>query len=198
MSTRIQTRKGAALHDFVLKTKESANQAGKKYSTLTREAAQAISEATDTPPVETRVCEPELVVKKESSSTNVVRNHKQALKLWWEKTAPVVVAAMHMSIDRRSGRASQSPLRNRTCKETMKETMNLSSRSVGSVMGGRSSPKRPSTTTFRPCRRKNSEEEKHRFGKRWVPTRRVTEEISTNEFKGRKSATTGKWHANYF
>ena len=194
-ATRIQTRKGAALHDFVLKMKESAKQAGKKYSTLTREAAQAISEATDTPPAETRVCEPELVMKKESSSTtNVVRNHKQALKLWWEKTAPVVVAAMHMPIDGRSGRASQSPLRNRT----MKGTPNLSSRSVGSVMGGRSSPKRPSTTTFRPCRQKNSEEEKHPFGKRWVPTRRVTEEISTGEFKGRKSVSTGNWHANYF
>jgi hypothetical protein len=95
-------------------------------------------------------------------------------------------------------------------KVSKSKSIHLASRSIGSVQSNiKPSPKRPYCTVAairrRPSPRlsrrmysqqtgineKNEEEEVTS----WIPTRRVAEEVSVDEHRGRKLVKTGRWHA---
>lgn len=189
-ATNIQS-KGGALMDFARKVDDRLQKAGERYSTLTPEQAEAIALATNTKIVSIR--------KSETTNNTLILPASRAKSVndvpyWWESREK---KKMFMA-QKMQNRETQK-------KDSVQQSLNFPSRSVGSVAGiKQKSPKRPYSTVS-PIKRHPSprvmtrklQQEKEEYDDgdkiRWIPTRRVVEEQESHG--GRKFFNTGKWHA---
>jgi hypothetical protein len=203
-ATEIQI-KGGALHDFARKEEDRVVKAGTRFSLLTPEAAVAIAKATNTKIANVRPVVVGVVVANggggevgggADGAVGAARATGRATGgiPWWETTTKKKSFLDGLS----NNKVSKS------------KSIHLASRSIGSVQSNiKPSPKRPYCTVAairrRPSPRlsrrmysqqtgineKNEEEEVTS----WIPTRRVAEEVSVDEHRGRKLVKTGRWHA---
>ena len=204
-ATEIQI-KGGALHDFARKEKIRIVKAGTRFCQLTPEAALAIAKATNTKIAKLR---PVVGVVANGGAGDGGRGvgggadgDVGAARAtggipWWETTKNKKFPESNSKLSSKS------------------KSIHLASRSIGSVQSNiKPSPKRPYCTVAvirrRPSPRlsrrmysqqtavinENEKNEKNENEKvKWIPTRRVTEEVSVDEHRGRKLVKTGRWHA---